>query len=140
MDGMTIGKVAKQAGVNIETLRYYERRGLVQKPLRTRANYRMYPFDTVRRVRFIKRAQALGFSLSEIDELLSLRATPDSECAEVKKRAEAKVGDIDAKLKALHLMQSALTNLIAECGGTGPADACPILAALDTEDAMENTQ
>ena len=74
MDELTIGEVAEQAKVHIETLRYYERRGLVATPLRSRANYRLYPEETMRRIRFIKRAQALGFSLTDIKELLSLRA------------------------------------------------------------------
>jgi MerR family mercuric resistance operon transcriptional regulator len=81
MGGRTIGVVAKQANVHVETLRYYERRGLVTRPPRSVANYRLYPADAVRRLRFIKHAQALGFSLKEIKELLSLRAAPRARCA-----------------------------------------------------------
>ena len=80
MDNLTIGDVAKQADVHSETLRYYERRGLVARPPRSVSNYRLYPEDTVRRVRFIKHAQAVGFSLKEIKELLSLRAAPKTQC------------------------------------------------------------
>jgi MerR family mercuric resistance operon transcriptional regulator len=88
MDGLTIGDVAKEAQVNIETLRYYERRGLVEKPPRSASNYRRYPEDAVRRVWFIKRVQELGFSLNDIEELLSLRATPKADCAKVRAYAE----------------------------------------------------
>ncbi len=133
MGEITIGKVAKQAGVNVETLRYYERRGLLQKPPRSRSNYRTYPLSTVRRVRFIKRAQKLGFSLSEIDDLLSLKASTDGGCAQVQNRTEAKIKAIDDKIWALQAMRSALSTLVAECPGTGSTDACPILSALDTE-------
>ena len=87
MDGLTIGAVAKQANVRVETLRYYERQGLVARPPRSRSNYRLYPADTVRRVQFIKRAQSLGFSLQEITELLTLRAEPTARCADVRRLA-----------------------------------------------------
>jgi MerR family transcriptional regulator, copper efflux regulator len=88
MDRVTIGKVAKQAQVRIETLRYYERIGLVAPPLRNGSNYRLYPEETVQRVRFIKRAQELGFSLKEIRELLALQATPETSCADIRTRAD----------------------------------------------------
>ena len=84
MERLTIGEVAKQAHVRIETLRYYERTGLVASPPRSESNYRLYPQETVRRVQFIKRAQELGFSLKEITELLALRATPETPCADIR--------------------------------------------------------
>jgi MerR family copper efflux transcriptional regulator len=87
MKGVTIGDVAKQAKVRIETLRYYEREGLVASPPRSLSNYRLYPEDTVRRVQCMKRAQELGFSLKEIKELLSLRIEPTTSCADVRNRA-----------------------------------------------------
>ncbi len=90
MTTLTIGDVAKRANVHIETLRYYERLGIVPKPPRTRSNYRLYPEDTVRRVRFVKHAQELGFSLKEIKELLSLRATSGATCKDVHERATGK--------------------------------------------------
>ena len=90
MTTLTIGDVAKRANVHIETLRYYERRGIVPKPPRTRSNYRLYPEDTVRRVRFVKHAQELGFSLKEIKELLSLRATSGATWKDVHERATGK--------------------------------------------------
>jgi MerR family copper efflux transcriptional regulator len=133
MDGLTIGDVAKQANVRIETLRYYERQGLVARPPRSRANYRLYPEDTVRRVQCIKRAQRLGFSLKDITELLALRAEPTTPCAEVRERALAKINDIEEKMRALQAMKNAIVKLVATCGGNTPISDCPILASLDVE-------
>ncbi|MGH7966196.1 MAG: MerR family transcriptional regulator, partial [Candidatus Binatia bacterium] len=133
---LTIGDVAKQANVHSETLRYYERRGLLARPLRSMSNYRLYPDDTVRRLRFIKHAQALGFSLKEIKELLSLRAAPKAQCADVRKRAEAKITDIEEKIRALQAMRKALSKLVAECSGRGPITDCPILESLDAEESV----
>lgn len=134
MEGLKVGEVAKQAGVNLQTIHYYERRGLLPRPPRTGSNYRAYPEDAVRRVRFIKRAQELGFTLKEIQELLSLRAAPRARCADVRKRAEIKVQDIDDKIRTLQAIRKALTKLIGECSGEGPVTQCPILEALDSED------
>jgi MerR family copper efflux transcriptional regulator len=134
MSGLTIGEVAEQAHVHVETLRYYERRGLVARPPRSASNYRLYAEDTVRRVRFIKRAQELGFSLNDIKELLSLRADPEAGCAEVRARAEAKMEQIDAKIGALTAMKCALSTLVVECSGEGPLSDCPILESLETQE------
>jgi len=134
MEALKIGEVARQAGVNLQTIHYYERRGLLPKPPRTESNYRAYPEDAVLRVRFIKRAQELGFTLKEIKELLSLRAAPRTRCADVRNRAEAKVQGIDDKVRTLQAMRRALTRLIGECSGKGPVTQCPILEALDLED------
>ena len=131
MDELTIGDVSKRAHVHIETLRYYERQGLVPRPRRSGANYRLYAQDTVRRVRFIKSAQELGFSLKEIRELLSLRATPQTRCWEVRERAEAKIKAIEAKLASLQAMKQALAKLVAECSGDGPVTECPILESFE---------
>jgi len=128
---MQIGRVAAQAGVNVQTLRYYERRGLLPRPPRTETNYRAYPDDAVLRVRFVKRAQELGFSLMEIKELLSLRAAPRAKCADVLQRAELKIDDIDDKIATLRRMRRALSKLMAECHGSLPVTKCPILEALD---------
>ncbi len=133
MDGLTIGEVAKEAQVNIETMRYYERRGLVPKPPRSISNYRLYPEDSVRRVHFIKRAQELGFFLKEIKDLLSLRATVGARCAQVQKRASDKFQDIEQKIKTLRAMKKALSKLISQCSGQGPVTNCPILESLDSE-------
>ena len=134
MESLKIGEVARQAGVNLQTIHYYERRGLLPRPPRTGSNYRAYPQDAVLRVRFIKRAQGLGFTLKEIKELLSLRATPRTRCADVRTRAQAKVEDIDEKILTLKAMRKALTKLIGECSGKGPVTRCPILGALDSEE------
>ncbi len=128
---LTIGQVARAANVNVETLRYYERRGLVPKPPRSSALYRHYPEDTVPRVQFVKHAQELGFSLREIRDLLSLRAAPKARCADVRRRAESKIGEIEAKIRALRAMLRALERLVSQCDGKLPASACPILEALD---------
>lgn len=133
MDALKVGEVAKQAGVNLQTVHYYERRGLLPKPPRTGSNYRAYPASAVRRVRFIKRAQVLGFTLHEIGELLSLQAAPRSRCADVRERAQAKIRDIDARVRSLQAMRRALTTLIAECVEQEPVSRCPILEALDTQ-------
>jgi MerR family copper efflux transcriptional regulator len=113
-------------------MRYYERRGLVAPPPRTRAGYRQYPADTVRRVRFIKRAQALGFTLEEIAVLLAIRVTPEGGCDAVERQAQATIGRIDAKLAELARMRSALARLAAECRGPHLPNECPILSVLDT--------
>jgi MerR family mercuric resistance operon transcriptional regulator len=135
MNGLTIGDLARRAGVNIETLRYYERRGLMEKPRRTSSNYRIYPEDAVRRVRFIKRAQQLGFTLKEIKELLSLRAAPRARCTEVQKKAKAKMAEVDEKIHALEAMRKALSRLIDQCSGeAAPVSQCPILEAMDSEE------
>jgi MerR family transcriptional regulator, copper efflux regulator len=138
MDRLTIGAVAKQAQVRSETLRYYERMGLVAPPPRNGSNYRLYPEETVRRVQFIKHAQELGFSLKEITELLALRATPDTPCADIRTRALAKINDIEAKMRTLHAMKRALTQLVEECPGEGAVTDCPILESLDAEGKAHN--
>jgi MerR family transcriptional regulator, copper efflux regulator len=134
MNGLTIGEVAKRARVHIETLRYYERRGLLASPLRSKSNYRQYTDDIVRRVRFIKAAQALGFSLKEINELLSLRAAPQASCTDIRTRTETKITDIDAKIDWLIAMKHALLRLVEECSTNGPLTDCPILAALENQE------
>ena len=133
MTGLKVGEVAKQAGVKLQTIHYYERRGLLPRPPRTGSNYRAYPEEAVPRVRFIKRAQELGFTLKEIKELLSLRAAPRTRCAGVRECAEAKAQDIDSKVRMLQAMRKALTKLVGECSGKGPVTQCPILEALDSD-------
>ena len=134
MNGLTIGQVAKQAGVHVETLRYYERRGLVARPPRSGSNYRLYPHEAVTRLQFIKRAQDLGFSLKEIKELLSLRAAPRAQCADVRERARAKMSDIDERIRSLAAMRNALQKLVAQCAGRGPVTECPILESLSADE------
>ncbi len=131
MEPLSIGQVAKQAGVGIETLRFYERQGLIDSPPRKQSGYRQYPKGAVKRVVFIKRAKELGFSLKEISELLSLKVDPSTKCADVKKRAEEKISHIEDKIRTLKRMRNTLKRLSASCDVKGPASECPILEALD---------
>lgn len=131
MKPLTIGKVARQANVGVETIRFYEREGLIDEPPRRESGYRQYPEETISRVRFIRRAKEIGFTLKEIKELFSLRASPRSRCADVRRRAEAKIKDIEQKVRALQRMKKALVKLTAACGGRGPVTECPILDALE---------
>ncbi len=131
MNAMTIGKAARQAGVGIETIRFYERKGLVDQPPKPIfGGFRVYPEDTVRRIRFIRQAQELGFSLREINELLSLRADPATDCADVRERAQAKLEEVNCKIAHLDVIRAALEELIAACPGRGALRACSILEAL----------
>ena len=132
-DHITRGELAKQGGVKLETIRYYERQGLLLKPPRSAAGYRLFSPESVRRVRFIKRAQELGFSLKEINELLALRIAPNSTRADVRKRAATKIADIEEKVKHLGAMRKVLVQLTESCCGNGPASDCPILESLSLE-------
>jgi MerR family mercuric resistance operon transcriptional regulator len=131
---LTITALAQAGGVTRETIRFYEQRGLLAAPPRSAAGYRLYPADARPRLRFIRSAQALGFSLEEIAELLALRAGPGNTCAAVKARAEAKIADIERKIAALAAMRTALTEIAAACdGGTTSASECPILATIQSD-------
>ena len=134
MESLTIGTVAKEAQVNLQTIRYYEREGLLPEPPRRPSGYRMFSSDSVRRVRFIKRAQELGFSLTEIKELLALRVDAKTSCAEVKARARAKLADVEEKISALRAIKKALAGLTTTCTGRGPVSECPILESLDPKE------
>lgn len=130
-DRITRGKLAKRTGVNLETIRFYEQKELLPEPDRSPANYRLYSVDAVDRVRFIKKAQQLGFTLREIKELLSLRASRGARCGDVLQRAKTKMGEIDEKIRTLQAIQRALKGLMAQCRGKSPITDCPILTALD---------
>ena len=132
MEQLTIGQLARQAHVNVETVRYYERRGLIPPPPRRATGYRQYSPDTVARIQFIKRAQEVGFTLKEIKELLSLRVAPGTTCSDIKIRAEGKIAEVESKIKDLNRMKKALMTLKAACSGRGPTSECPILEALET--------
>ncbi len=131
MRTLTIGQLAKQAGIGVETVRFYERTALLDRPPRTASGYRQYSRDVVRRIRFIRLAKELGFSLKEVAELLCLRVDPETTCAEVKAQAEDKIADIDAKLQDLQRMKETLVQLVTTCSGRGPISQCPILDALE---------
>ena len=134
MKALTIGQVAKMAGVGVETIRFYERKGLIDQPPRRESGYRSYPADVVRRIEFIKRAKELGFSLREIHELLRLRVEPGGTCAEVRKHAMDKIADVEKKIEDLSRIKKVLEKLAVSCKGRGPTTECPILEALDKED------
>ena len=134
MDVLNRGQLAQAAHVNIETVRYYEKRGLIPMPSRSPANYRRYPRHTIDRVRFVKHAQDLGFSLDEIKELLSLRATRGARAVEVKRRAVRKIDEITDRIHALERIRTALDRLVSQCSGDGPVESCSILQAIDTGD------
>ncbi|MCZ6807978.1 MAG: MerR family DNA-binding protein [Deltaproteobacteria bacterium] len=130
---LTIGQVAKQAGVGVETIRFYERRGLIAEPKRRASGYRQYALDAVRRIRFIRRAKELGFTLEEISDLLSLRVDPNSTSSDVRKRARDKITDIEDKIARLERMRAALKRVASKCKGRGPTSECPILEELERE-------
>lgn len=125
------GEVAEQAGVNIQTVRYYERRGLLPAPARKPSGYRQYENDHVVRIRFIKRAQELGFTLSEVEELLSLRADPEADRGDVRDRTLEKMREIQRKIDDLMRMKGTLAVLAEACNGHGSTHDCPILHALE---------
>ena len=135
METVTIGQLAEKAHVNVETVRYYERRGLIPAPPRRESGYRQYSREDVSRILFIKRAQELGFTLKEISDLLELRVDPDTTCEDVRRQAEAKIGDIEERIQSLQKMKQALSKLVASCEGRGPTAECPILEALEENDS-----
>lgn len=128
----TIGKAARAAGVSVETIRFYERRGLISQPAKPQDGYRLYPAETVQRIRFIRKAQEIGFSLREIAELLSLRARPEGDCADVRDQAAEKIAEVNRKIRELKRVRSALHKVSASCPGRGDLRACTILEALQT--------
>lgn len=130
---LTRGQLAGQGGVNIATIRYYEKRGLLPDAPRSRAGYRLYAVDALRRLHFIKQAQVLGFSLDEISELLSLRMQAGTTCADIRTRAQEKISDVERKIADLEQIKVALSTLAAACRGQGPTSECPILDALEME-------
>lgn len=132
-ESLTIGQLADQGGVKVQTIRYYERRGLLPKPDRTVSGYRRYSNDAVLRLRFIRQAQALGFTLGEVEELLSLRIHPGTSCSDVRQRASQKIATVTRKIDELQRIKSALSSLVRACQGKGSTSECPILEALESE-------
>jgi MerR family copper efflux transcriptional regulator len=133
MPSLTIGQLAKAGRVGVETIRFYEREGLIAEPPRLRSGYRQYPASAVRRVRFIRRAKQVGFTLSEIQELLSLRVSGERTCAHVRDLTRVKVADIERRILELERMAAGLKRLSRACRGRGPTSDCPLLDALDQE-------
>lgn len=134
MDYMTRGELARHGQVNPETIRYYERSGLLPAPARSESNYRLFAPSAVSRIRFIKRAQAVGFSLDEIKDLIALKFAPDATCGHVRAMVAVKIDDIDHKIAALQAMRDELSVLFDDCpGGNEPTDVCPILESFTEE-------
>lgn len=139
MNSLTSGEVAKRAGIGVEALRFYQRKGLVPEPPRTANRYRRFPLDTVRRLRFIQRAQAIGFTLDEIAELLELRVDPEADCDEVRERATARLREVEEKIHHLERVRSTLSELVTACTHRNPSTECPILGALEPEELEYHT-
>ena len=133
MNSLKTGELAKLAEVNVETLRFYERKGLLPEPPRLTSGYREYPPDTVERIRFIQRAKELGFTLQEIKGLLELRVDPDTTCSEVRGQAAEKIADVMQKISDLKKIERALKKLMNSCRGSGPVNGCPILKHLEKD-------
>jgi MerR family mercuric resistance operon transcriptional regulator len=131
MKPMTVGQVARQTGVGVETVRFYEKNGLLQEPTRRASGYREYDEETVNTLRFIQRAKEVGFTLSEIKELLSLRSCSDQPCDDVRSRAEAKIAEIEQKVAVLLRMKEVLGRLTSSCCEPHDASRCPLLETLD---------
>lgn len=130
---LTIGQLAREAGVGVETIRFYEREGLLAEPDRLPSGYRQYPPDAVERVKFLRRAQWLGFSLRDAKELLALRDDPGADRADVRGRAAGKLADLDTRIAELQAIRAELGRLVAACRGRGPAAGCPIITAIGDE-------
>jgi Hg(II)-responsive transcriptional regulator len=131
MESLSIGQVARRAGVGVETVRFHEREGLLDEHARRASGYRQYPQEAVKQICFIKRAQHLGFSLKEIRELLALRMERQTDCSQVKERAEAKIAAVEQKIIELQRMRQALLQVTALCRSEEPSSRCPLLDALD---------
>lgn len=128
----TIGELAQQAGVGVETIRFYERKGLIEQPRKPMGGFRAYPDNAVTRLNFIHEAQQLGFTLKEIHDLLTLRDIPGTDAAAVRGRATAKLAQLEDKILQLQRMRVTLQDLLSSCPGAGALDECPIVDALST--------
>ncbi len=128
---LTVGRVARLAGVNLQTVRYYEKRGLLTPERRTQSGYRLYGPQAVQVIRFVKSAQALGFTLDEISKLLRLRVDRKSRCASVQGQARARLAMVREKIAGLRAIESTLRRLLKTCAVRGTTDLCPILESLE---------
>ena len=131
MANLNIGAVAAQSGVTVEAIRFYEKQKLIPEAPRSTSGYRQYSDETVKRVQFIQKAKDVGFSLKEIQSLLTLEASSEASCADVKAQALAKLAEVSARLRELRKIQRALKTLVERCDGSGPLTDCPILDALN---------
>ena len=131
MENLTVGKLAKKVGINLETIRYYENIKLMPKPKRTDSGYRIYFKNDLDRLKFIKKSQQLGFTLKEIKELLFLRVDEETTCNDLQKIAEHKIEEVNFKIKELNKIKKALKTLASQCHENGPKSECPILENLE---------
>ncbi len=137
MSDLTIGIVAKHAGVGVETIRFYERQGLIDQPQKPVEGFRHYPDDVVMRIRFIKQAKKLGFSLQEISELLDLSLAPEQNCNQIRLRAEAKISVIGSKIEVLDKIKNVLSQLVVACNAQNQSQRCPIIESIIEESLIE---
>jgi len=136
--GLTIGRVATAVGVNIQTLRYYERLNLLNPTTRRPSGYRLYGDEEIRRLRFIKNAQALGFTLREITDLLNLRVRSSAQCGAVQRKAQEKLAQVERKVRDLQALARSLRGLIRACESGQATEACSILECLETQRRKDN--
>jgi MerR family copper efflux transcriptional regulator len=139
MEIFSIGQVAHRAGVGVETVRFYEREGLLEEPARRASGYRQYSEEAIKQIRFIKRAQQLGFSLKEIAELLTLRVDAETSCEQAKERAAAKLAEVEMKMVELQRMRQALLHVASLCAGEGTKGRCPLLDVLEHDEETVET-
>lgn len=130
MEKLTSGQLAKAAGVNTETLRYYEREGILEAAQRSRAGYRIYDDKAVDRIRFVHQAQALGFTIREIKELIHLDENLDADCDDLRVQAMDKLASVDKKIAELQRMRTGLANLLVSCEAGQPLRNCPVMKCL----------
>jgi Cu(I)-responsive transcriptional regulator len=135
---MKIGEVAKQVGITVEAIRFYEKKGLIASPQRNESGYRDYSEDVVQHLFFITGAKELGFSLKEIKDLILLQSTPNTTCKDVKLQAEIKIADIEKKIDGLQKIKMALLGLVSCCPGKGPLTECPIIGSLGAGKGIGN--
>lgn len=131
---LSIGQVARHSGVSVETVRFYERQGLIEKPRRKESGYRQFPEAVIGRLRVLRRARELGFSLPEIREMFDLGAGGEVPCGEVRRRAEARIDEIDERVRDLEKMRLALEEVVRVCEEKNPAGPCPFLEALEAQE------
>ncbi len=128
---LKIGELAKKVGVNIQTIRYYERRGLLLPTTKLESGYRLYDNEAKKRLEFIRYSKELGFTLKETEELLSLRVSTTAKCGDIRKKAEAKLREVESKIEGLQTIRKVLNELIRTCHAGQPTEKCPILRTID---------
>ncbi len=131
---LNIGQVAKRTGITVETVRFYEKQGLIAAPQRSDSGYRQYSPETVKRLQFIQHAKEVGFTLKDIGDLLALRREPGTSCADIKLSAMQKIEEVDQKIRDLKRIRDALHRMAMKCSGRGALSECPILEELQLDE------